>query len=149
MRTTRIAWILFSAATSGTLACGDKMHSDVDTLGPAAVQCPPGGCGQGQSGGAGGAGGGTAALVGANVFLLGRCTQSCQMDGDCPANSRCLRTAQGSNGCVTAPQAACGSCPTGTSCEMGVCRTTCSTAGGCASDQACVNSSCYGAPGHD
>jgi YVTN family beta-propeller protein len=135
MRAAKVGWVLVGTVAVGLLACGNKAHVDVDSLGNSVVPCPPGAC----------------QCANNTVQLLGRCAQRCEVDSNCPSGSRCLRSEPG-NGCVIGQQAACqqSSCPNGTICQSGVCRTMCSSSVGCALDQTCgAGNACFGDAAHD
>ncbi len=75
------------------------------------------------------------------------CSKPCKLDKDCAPGDRCLVTKdENSTACVGPIQATCSgdTCPSGTSCSNGECRTVCDDATPCRKDQQCVDAACVG-----
>jgi hypothetical protein len=74
------------------------------------------------------------------LCLFKTCSDRCHLDRDCAKGSRCLVTDQ-FPACVGSTQALCTeTCPSGTTCSKGVCRSACSGGEGqaCLDDQTCT-----------
>ncbi|HEY0469458.1 MAG TPA: hypothetical protein VGC79_34955, partial [Polyangiaceae bacterium] len=84
---------------------------------------------------------------GDQICIFATCSNPCQKDKDCNPGDRCLVTsADDTTACVGPTQATCSgdTCPSGTACSEGTCRTVCDTANPCRDDQTCTNAVCVG-----
>lgn len=121
-------------------ASGDGEDASTDSATSAGGSSADGATGSGgaaSSGGdsgSGGAGGATAEAEpcvlnsdcsGGLVCIFATCSIACRLDADCDPGFRCLDTAQGA-ACVDIGTSTCDrTCPSGTTCVSGVCRTPC------------------------
>ena len=90
---------------------------------------------------------------GEQICIFATCSKPCREDKDCDRGDRCLVTsAEDATACVGPTQAACSAdtCPSGTACSDGACRTVCDEANPCRDDQTCDHAVCVGTDGnHD